>query len=251
MAPKLKRLIDELGLAGTACYVTYRLLALSQGKAALYRYLLVAQPVPGTSLLPRHRGRSIIVRQLDPLDSMLLSLPLDRKVLLYRASQGAVCFGAFKQDEIIGCLWLCFAPYEEDEVRCRYHPHPPAVSAWDFDVYLKPEHRNGLGFARLWDEANEFLRQRGVAVSWSRISAFNPGSLASHSRLGARIVGSVTFLKIGKVQLMLASGPPYIHCSLNGNDVPSLVLLRQNREVEPVVLAEAMPGRIFKIRPSS
>ena len=89
----------------------------------------------------------------------------------------------------------------------------------------RPEHRNGLGFARLWDEANNLLRQRGVAVSWSRISAFNPGSLASHKRLGAKIVGSATFLKIGMAQFMIASGPPYLHCSLSKKDVPSLVLL--------------------------
>src|SRR3546814_1442215 len=33
-------------------------------------------------------------------------------------------FGAFKNDAIIGCLWLCLSSYVEDEVRCRYQPAP-------------------------------------------------------------------------------------------------------------------------------
>jgi hypothetical protein len=167
------------------------------------------------------------VRQIDPKDPALLSLPLDDKVLSYRADQGAVCFSAFKGEEIIGCLWLCLTPYQEDEVRCRFHPMPPGGSTWDFDVYLRPEHRSGLGFARLWDEANRFLRQRGIAASWSRISAFNPGSLAAHARLGAKVVGKATFLRLGTCQLMLASMPPYFHLSLRRSEMPSIRLYQQ------------------------
>jgi hypothetical protein len=152
-------------------------------------------------------------------------------VLSYRAKQGAVCFGAFKEGEIIGCLWLCVSPYEEDEVRCRYCPGPRGQSAWDFGVYLKPEQRSGLGFARLWDEANDFLRQRGVSISWSRISAFNPGSLAAHTRLGAQIVGKATFLRLGRCQLMVASVPPFLHLSLRESETPSIRLTKQKMPI--------------------
>src|SRR3546814_8400271 len=100
--------------------------------------------------------------------------------LAYRAAQGAVCLGAFKNDAIIGCLWLCLSSYVEDEVRCRYQPAPAGEASWDFDVYVVPAQRSGPAFGRLRDEANAFLRQQGVACSWSRISAFNPASLASH-----------------------------------------------------------------------
>lgn len=217
----------------------------------MHRYLFVAQPIPREPLLPARRGRSIAVREVDPGNPVLLSLPLDQKVLSYRAGQGAVCFGAFKEAEIIGCLWLCLSPYEEDEVRCRYCPDPPAASSWDFDVYLKPEHRRGLGFARLWDEANDFLRRRGVAYSWSRISAFNPASLASHARLGAEIVGSATFLKAGTCQLMVASVPPYVHFCRRRADMPSIRLSRQDHGNEAVVTTHAPPGRSSGITPSS
>lgn len=221
---KLTSLLRELGLIGTLCYAVQRLGARSGGLLALHRYLFVAQPVAKTPLLPARRGRSIAVRQLDPEDPLLLKLPLDRDVLAYRAGQGAVCFGAFKGEEIIGCLWLCLSGYDEDEVRCRYQPLPAGQASWDFDVYLLPEHRSGLGFARLWDEANAFLRGRGVAYSWSRISAFNAGSLAAHSRLGARVLGQATFLRLGGCQLMLGSVPPHRHLSFRMKGRPSLEL---------------------------
>ena len=231
MIGKIKSLLRELGLVGALCYVGYRLCAKSGGLVSVHRYLFVAQPIPGKSLLPPHRGRSIVVRQVDVKDPALLSLQLDENVLSYRAKQGAVCFGAFKEGEIIGCLWLCVSPYEEDEVRCRYHPVPRGQSAWDFGVYLKPEQRSGLGFARLWDEANDFLRQRGVSISWSRISAFNPGSLAAHTRLGAQIVGKATFLRLGRCQLMVASVPPFLHLSLRESETPSIRLTKQKTPI--------------------
>lgn len=224
---KLKGLVRELGLGGALCYALYLLGGRSGGLVALHSYLFVAQPVADQPLLPARRGRSIEVRQLDPRDPALLSLPLDRAVLAYRAGQGAICFGAFKDGGIIGCLWLCLGPYEEDEVRCRYRPLPPGKASWDFDVYLVPEHRSGLGFARLWDEANAFLRQRGVLISWSRISAFNPSSLASHRRLGARVAGRATFLRLGPCEVMLATLPPHRHLSFRSKDRPTVDLCKE------------------------
>lgn len=215
---KLRNLVREQGPVGALCYVVHRLGPRTGGLVSLHRYFFVAQPVPDAALLPPGRGRSIAVRRLDSRDPVLLGLPLDHKVLAYRAGQEAICFGAFKDGEIIGCLWLCLSGYEEDEVRCRYEPMPSGRSSWDFDVYLKPEHRSGLGFARLWDEANAFLRQQGVACSWSRISAFNTGSLASHARLGAKVAGRATFLRVGPCQLMVATLPPRAHLSLRRAD---------------------------------
>ncbi len=232
LAGKMAGLFRDLGAVGALCYVLYRLCARTGGFAALHRYLLVVQPVPAAPLLPARRGRSIAVRRIDPRDAALRRLPLDEKVLNYRAGQGAVCFGAFKDGELIGCLWLCLGPYEEDEVRCRFHPLPQGRASWDFDVYLDPRHRSGLGFARLWDTANAFLRERGVLCSWSRISAFNPASLAAHARLGATVTGRATFFRLGPCQLMAASLPPYLHLSLGRQSRPDLRLARSRRDAE-------------------
>lgn len=225
---KVKGLVRELGAFGAICYVLHLAGGRSAGLLSVHRYLFVAQPVARTSLLSARRGQSITVRQLDPQDPLLLALPLDQKVLAYRASQGAICFGAFREGRIIGCLWLCLDGYDEDEVRCRYQPMPPGKASWDFDVYLLPEHRSGLGFARLWDEANAYLRKRGVVVSWSRISAFNPASLASHARLGARVAGRATFLRLGPCQLMIASLPPRWHLSFHRAQRPFLRVNNHN-----------------------
>src|SRR3546814_13922798 len=89
-----------------------------------------------------------------------------------RAAQGALCFGAFKQDEIIGCLWLCLSGYEEDEVRCCYRLAPAGKASWDFAVYLAPAPRRGLGFAPLWHQANASLAPPAAAFTSSRFSAF-------------------------------------------------------------------------------
>jgi hypothetical protein len=154
-------------------------------------------------------------------DPALAGLPLTPAVLDYRFGQGAVCFGAFKGGAIIGCLWLCLGPYLEDEVRCRFVPRD---ASWDFDVYLHPEHRVGFGFARLWDEANAYLRARGLAWSISRISVLNTKSLAAHDKLGIRTLGTATFAKLGALQVMLATLAPFIHLSLSPASAPTLVL---------------------------
>ena len=44
----------------------------------------------------------------------------------------------------------------------------------------------------LWGKANQHLRNEGVEWSFSRISAFNPGSLHAHSKLGIRILFSAS-----------------------------------------------------------
>lgn len=240
---KINGLVRELGASGAFCYLLHRLGARSGSLLAVHSYLLVAQPVPDGRLLAPQRGRSIVVRQIDPRDPLLLALPLDEAVLAYRAAQGAICLAAFKGEAVIGCLWLCLTPYEEDEVRCRYRPAPAGKASWDFDVYLVPEHRSGLGFARLWDEANAFLRQRGVACSWSRISAFNPVSLASHARLGARVAGRATFLRLGPCQFMVASLPPRWHLSFRRNDRPSLTLRNPGPKAAPRRVQPAREGR--------
>jgi len=114
--------------------------------------------------------------------------------------------------------------YSEDVVRARYLLPPSGKTAWDFDVYVVPEERLGFTFPRLWDTAYEYLREKGIRWSLSRISAFNPASLAAHRRLGARRIGSATFLLLGGAQLMLSSFRPYLHLSLR-RSVPAVLRL--------------------------
>ena len=92
-------------------------------------------------------------------------------------------------------------------------PEPQGRAAWDFDVMVMPEYRMGRLFSYLWGRANAELRAGGVEHTMSRISAFNAASLAAHQRLGARVVGSASFLCVGRWQLMRTSLSPRWHFS--------------------------------------
>lgn len=216
---KLRSLAAEIGWLNGALYLGGRVLR-RFFKAKVIRYYLVAQPVPDKALLPPRRGASIVIRLLEDGDSALAGLPLTGTVLRFRFDQGSICFGAFRDNLIVGCLWLCLGPYDEDEVRCRFQPWPEDRTAWDFDVYVQPEHRAGFVFARLWDEANRYLRNRGIQWSISRISAFNSHSLSSHARLGASRCGSLTALRLGRWQVALCSARPRIHISFGPLSAP-------------------------------
>jgi hypothetical protein len=219
---KFRGAARELGAANAVFLALHRALGCAGG--ALHRYRFVAQPVRSTPLLAAARGRSIEVRQVALDDPALQAMPLTREVIDRRGALGAVCFGAFKGGAMIGCLWLCFDRYEEDEVRCRFELRPEGRIAWDFDVYLQAEHRLGPGFARLWDAANAYMRERGVGWTMSRISSYNPQSLASHARLGAVSVGEGAFLCFGRVQVAFLSLPPYVYLSTGPASAPTLVL---------------------------
>ncbi|MEX2455418.1 MAG: hypothetical protein WD470_11980 [Rhodospirillaceae bacterium] len=205
---KFSGLVREFGFANAVLYLLGRVIRRVCPRVFLYRYYIVAQPVPPGDLLPPRRGRAISVRELRPGDPAFAGLPLDETVLAFRFRQDVVCLGAFQEGTVIGCLWLAFGAFEEDEVRCIFALEPAATTAWDFDVYLRPEARLGFAFLRLWDEANRILRARGAIWSVSRISAFNPGSLASHRRMGAVRIASLTALKGPRRQFVLSSIPP-------------------------------------------
>ncbi len=115
-------------------------------------------------------------------------------------------------------------PYQEDEVRCRYVPLTEGRSSWDFDVYVDPQHRNRIVFLKLWDEANSFLAARDIRWSLSRISAFNKASIASHTRMGAKRIGTAVFLSIGSLQIFAATVPPYVGLSRRPDSFPTFAL---------------------------
>lgn len=222
---RLRATLDELGGPTAVLYWISRLLPRLRMGWRLCRYVLVLQPVPDRPLLKPHRGRSIAVERLERDDPRLADLPLTPDVLDYRFGMDALCLGAVKDGRVIGCLWLCLGPYDEDEVHCRYLREPEGAASWDFDVYVHPDHRAGFAFGRLWDAANALLRERGASWSASRISAFNMASLKSHAALGARPVGRATFLRIGpRLQVMVSDLSPRLHVSWRPDRPPHLVI---------------------------
>lgn len=154
MIKKLHDLVDELGWIEAAFYRVGIALQKYLRPAELHRYVLVAQPVPSARLLAAHRGRDIQVRILSRHEPIFAEVGLAPSVVAYRFAQGAVCFGAFHNQPIIGCLWLCLGPDDEDEVRCRFIPLPEGRTCWDLGIYIAPNYRGGSVLARLWDDAN-------------------------------------------------------------------------------------------------
>jgi len=206
--------LKSLGGLDGSLYLLGRLLQrMSLGRARLISYRLVAQPVAEGDSLPPKRAARFEVRRLLPLDADYLPLPRPRGVIESRFRQGADCFGAFRGGELVGFIWLRLGPFVEDEVRCVFEPRPVGITAWDFDVWVRPDLRFSPLFARLWDEANRYLRAHGVRWTLSRIAGSNVQSVASHRRLGARFLGRATFLAMGPMQIMLANLAPYVHVS--------------------------------------
>lgn len=218
---KSRQVVNELGFSGALLYALDRLCSKLGLPVKVIRYLIVAQPVAEKDMLPERRARGIDVRELKPGDPAFSGLPLDQSVLDFRFAQNVICFGAFKDGAVVGCLWLCFGAYQEDEIRCVFEPTPAERCAWDFDVYVDPDHRVGFVFARLWDAANAHMREKGIAASVSRISAFNTQSVTSHARLGAATLGRVSAIALGPVQVTASTFSPRFRLSIGRGPGPT------------------------------
>lgn len=220
---KVASAVRAFGLFDGVLYCVDRALESRGGGMRIYSYILVAQPVPeaapGGSLMAH-----VSVRKLERGNPVLGEFPLDDEVLDLRFGQGAVCLGVWRKETLLGCFWMHDGTFLEDEVRCRFSPAPAEMTAWDFDVYLKPEHRLGRGFIQLWQGAFGVMRDMGVRWSVSRISGFNERSRASHQALGARRLARALFFKGKRRQLMISSVRPYLHFSRTPETMPELVV---------------------------
>lgn len=224
MFASIRHLFSTRGAGTAACYAVARALELgSRGALRLICYQFVAQPIAKAEQVLAARAGSIEFRRLHTDDPLVTQFPRPPAVIAQRFRDGAQCLAAVKSGRLIGFLWYKEREYLEDEVRSRYL-FQPATAVWDFDVYVDPEFRLGRLFARLWDFANGELRARGYRWTISRISAFNPESLAAHSRLGARRLGAAVFLVAGPLQVSFASLAPYIHVGWRDEMRPTFFL---------------------------
>lgn len=221
---KLKTLWKDLGPINAPLYLLHKALSVpTGGRAKVERFIFVAQPIPDTPLLPPGKAASSIARQIHPGDPLFSQCPRPAEVIADRYAQGAICLAIVKNDILQAFLWLIQKHYDEDVARVRFVLPPSGKAVWDFDVYVAPAYRLGYTFLKLWDTANAHLREHGVRWSLSRISAFNAGSLSSHSKLGARPIGSATFIIAGPLQIMTSSLSPKFHLSF-GQSRPKLLM---------------------------
>lgn len=225
MLNRLKGIFRSLGGVNGGLYLTDRMLRAASGeRVRLYKYVLVAQPVGGISAQPMRPDAKTALSMIGPDHELVASFPRPGAVITQRYASGAQCLAATVGGSFAGYMWWQFGGYEEDEVRCSYVLIEAETAVWDFDVYVEPRFRLGRTLARLWHQADTQLAAQGVRYSFSRISSFNAGSLASHARLGALARATAVFLVIGPVQLSLFSTGPLMHLSLRPDSRPVLRL---------------------------
>jgi len=214
MLTRLTSPFKEFGFFAGLLYALDRLFQRVSPHLRLYFYELLVQPIAEYPLIPNKLSKALEIREIHHGDPEIAVMPARPDIKESRFSQNAICLGAFHKDAFVGYIWFCFRAYEEDEVRCTFVLPEGNQAVFDFDLYVFPEHRMGLGFAGIWNGANEFMRSRGVKFSFSRLTRFNVASRRAHLRLGARRVGRLVVLQIWRIELMVGTVSPYIHLSL-------------------------------------
>jgi len=220
MLTKILSPLREFGLVAGLLYGVDRALFRIGLPIRLFFYELMIQPIADKPVLTSALNKGFTIREIKPGDPALALMPVSAKGLDERFAKPTVCLGAFRNDKLIAYMWLCLGPYEEDEVRCLFVPIPENRAVWDFDFYVFPEDRLGLGFVCLWDCANAYLRERGYCFSCSRVTRFNTSSRKAHNHFKWQRIGHTLFLCAKRLQVMVATVPPYLVVTFDRSSRP-------------------------------
>jgi hypothetical protein len=219
LAPNLRQRIaapfKEFGMVAGALYVIDRVLR----------------------MLPRNLAKAISFEEIKEGHPDIALMPARADIKAQRFAQGARCLGAYRKGELISYLWFCQRQYEEDLVRCTYELVDAAHSIFDFDLYVMPEHRLGLGFLGIWHGANQFLEPQGVRYTFSRLTRFNTASRRAHVRLGWKCLGRATFFCAWGLEVMFCTLAPYVAVTVGHRRVrlrfqPAVLLAAQAAHAE-------------------
>lgn len=217
---RIGRLVDEVGFVTALLHVASRALSRLGHVAALHDLVLYTQPVRATPLLPAARGASIEVRSYSGQQALDAGLPCPPGHAVARRRNGMHCLAAYREGRLIGFHWVNLGPHQDELVRARYVPMPEGRSAWSFDLHVDSAHRGGLIFARLTDATWALLRAHGRTEVASYIAASNRGAIGAEERLGGCRLGRAVHFRLGPLQLLVASLPPYLHLSVSDRGAP-------------------------------
>ncbi len=205
-----KKSFAQIGKSATFYYLMDKFLRKTK-IGSVYPYYFLAQPLKDNGTKVR-LSKNYLVRKIEPNDTELLKI-LPQSICDYRFKQNAVCVGAFKAGRLTALLWFTPRLFHEDEVRADFMP--PQKACWDFGVHVEPEFRMTRVFSSLWGASTHIMQGMGFDTSLSRISAFNPNSLKSHTRMGAKLLAKAVFINIGSVQICLSNIKPRIDISFS------------------------------------
>jgi len=204
----------EFGFISGLIYLIDSALTRISTDLRLIYYEIYVQPIPDKPIIPERMAQQFEIREIKPGDTDLDLMPAFSHIKKYRFEQNSICLGAYVHNKLIGYIWFCFHAYKEDEVRCTFLLAPEEESVFDFDLYIFPEYRMGLGFMGIWNGANEYLRDKGIKYSFSRVTKFNLGSRRAHEQLGSKHIASAVILKLRKFEFILTTIYPYINFSI-------------------------------------
>ena len=222
---KFRETAASIGVWNAILFATSKLAsALAGNRVRIVKYYFTVQPIVAPDRARTARSATFDFAWVGADCALFSQIERPPSVIAARFAQGARCLVAAHKGQLAGFLWFVIGPYEEDEVRARFVPGPAGRAAWDFDVMIMPQYRLGRLFSYLWNGATAELAASGVQHTISRISAFNAASIASHRRLGARIVGQAVFVCVGELQLMRASVAPHWHVSRRLDQRPVLLI---------------------------
>jgi hypothetical protein len=214
----------EFGAVAGSLYILGRLLNALSPRLNLFVYELTVQPIPDAPIVPDRLQKAFAIRRIMAGDPAVERMPARPEIKQSRFEQGAICLGAYRQEVLLGYVWLCRDAYDEDEVRCRYQLAPAGRAVFDFDLYIFPEYRMGRAFVGLWNGVNGYLRDHGIEYSFSRITRFNLASRRAHAHLGCRKVASAIFLQAWGVEAMVATIAPFVAVTVSPASRVGLVL---------------------------
>ena len=176
----------------------------------------MVQPISAKPLLPANLAKNLSFQEIGRGHADIALMPAREDIKALRFEQGARCIGAYRKGQLIGYLWYCVGSYEEDEVRVTYELVDRDASVFDFDLFVMPQYRLGVGFLGVWHGANALLAPRGVRYTFSRLTRFNMASRRAHARLGWRRVGRGLFLRAWQAEFMLATIAPFVGATFGG-----------------------------------
>lgn len=223
----------EFGAVAGSLYIIDRALRSLSPRLGLRVYEFMVQPIGGKPLLPASLSKNLAVRPILEGDPEVAEMPAREDIKAQRFEQGAHCLGTYRKGQLIGYMWYAKKRHEEDEVRCDYVLSQPATSVFDFDFYVLPAYRLGVGFLGVWHGANEVLAAQGVRYTFSRLTRFNSASRRAHAHLGWRRVGWGVFLQAWSLEIMASSLSPFVAASFGPKQRVTLLLRPDVLENEP------------------
>jgi len=123
-----------------------------------------------------------------------------------RFAQGFVCLGVFSpQGQLVGVTWLVTRTHVEPTTGLCFTL--PDRTAWDAGLWIPENRRLSRAFVAIWAAVRIWMGRNGVDRTVSTIADYNVSSLTSHRRMGARELGRIAIVRLGRMQITFGARP--------------------------------------------